>query len=1056
MLNALGFAVDRNRADERVQATIKYIGRNFNNGTPDCWGGQNLGNYYAMYQISKGMRSPVPPVDLIELDDDGDGVTDRTVDWYDQYVDFLLGSPDADGRFRNDNRWMGAREIVHGLGLLILIPSIFESPPVAVANANPRSVGPGDVITFNHRSSYNPDPTVPIVTYRWNFIDYPVGLDLNGDGDFDDEGEFPPEDLNGDGQVTNDEVVWEVVTRDRDRTPTFAFDPELEFGEERVYRVVLQVEDVLGRVGIDDESVVIRVAIINHPPVALPHPSGDPDAAYQVVPGRTYTLDGSASFDPDSDDEPVGDFPPDSITYYGWDLNLDGQYEVEGETAQFAVPADWQVGDIRTVRFLVCDDGTWAGLSDEECEGDCSLCSRQTARLRVVPNTPPTAAVDQGPRIPEGERRIVRAEPQGPGGAPVSYEWICPEGVAFQVIEDGAAIEVDAAAIDGIEDGTEIGCRLVVRDDLGDSASVAFTVTVTNRPPEIEAVQADGRTQEGGSATITIAATDPAAADRAGLLYSVDCDGDGILDVIDSPDPVIECVYGDNGVYEPVVLVTDDDGGMAIAPAGQVVVDNVGPRVAAVECPPSREGIPVTVQIPVDDPGGAHDPITCELLAPVPVNAAIDAQRCLVQWTPTYDQAVAGEIQFTVRVSDDDGASAELGFVCRPQWRDEDGDGLPDSWEEDHGLDPTVNDCLLDADGDGINNCDEFDQGSDPQVPWRVAVPVLLAPIDGEAVPTVTPDLLLENVDNPLGRPISYQYRVFADAELSAQVAESDWVAEAQPGTAWDVPADTLQDNTRYWWTARADDGVQPSAWAEPAEFVVDDGPDRPTPPTILWPEDGDQIGDPQPDVTVANSQDPDPDETLTYGCEISKNPDFQPVATRASGPEGQDGTTTMTVEDPLDPNVWYYVRCRAIDSSGLTSEWSEPVRFSIGVVNEPPGPPTIIKPEHALVTDITRWVLVAGNAVDPDGDALTYKFWLSTDPGFQGEDTWESGEIVEGPDGETAWPAPPELQDQTTYFWRVRARDARVAGPAVTARFTVDLGNGPPSVPVPVSPAAE
>ncbi|MFH0816232.1 MAG: DNRLRE domain-containing protein [Methanobacteriota archaeon] len=47
---------------------------------------------------------------------------------------------------------------------------------------------------------------------------------------------------------------------------------------------------------------------------------------------------------------------------------------------------------------------------------------------------------------------------------------------------------------------------------------------------------------------------------------------------------------------------------------------------------------------------------------------------------------------------------------------DGDGDGMPDQWEIDNGLDPTVDDAQNDADGDGMPNIYEFENDLDPQV----------------------------------------------------------------------------------------------------------------------------------------------------------------------------------------------------------------------------------------------------------------------------------------------------------------------------------------------------
>ena len=45
---------------------------------------------------------------------------------------------------------------------------------------------------------------------------------------------------------------------------------------------------------------------------------------------------------------------------------------------------------------------------------------------------------------------------------------------------------------------------------------------------------------------------------------------------------------------------------------------------------------------------------------------------------------------------------------------DADGDGMPNGWEQSHGLDPLKADADLDSDGDGVSNLQEYLAGTDP------------------------------------------------------------------------------------------------------------------------------------------------------------------------------------------------------------------------------------------------------------------------------------------------------------------------------------------------------
>ena len=69
-------------------------------------------------------------------------------DWYAEYADFLIGNQYADGSWTSDV-WFG-RDLATAMGVLILTPEVFVSPPVAVAKASPIHVKP----ETGHRKTY--------------------------------------------------------------------------------------------------------------------------------------------------------------------------------------------------------------------------------------------------------------------------------------------------------------------------------------------------------------------------------------------------------------------------------------------------------------------------------------------------------------------------------------------------------------------------------------------------------------------------------------------------------------------------------------------------------------------------------------------------------------------------------------------------------------------------------------------------------------------------------------------------------------------------------------
>jgi hypothetical protein len=171
--------------------------------------------------------------------------------------------------------------------------------------------------------------------------------------------------------------------------------------------------------------------------------------------------------------------------------------------------------------------------------------------------------------------------------------------------------------------------------------------------------------------------------------------------------------------------------------------------------------------------------------------------------------------------TDDDG----VGNNADP---DDDNDGMPDSWEIDHGLNPFKDDSQEDLDGDGVSNIDEFEnQGNPSQAPGNQApfAPELSEPAD-TAVVGLSPSLATSNYFDPDGDTHARtRIQIATDADFSMLVL--DQVVAQQQLTVFDVQELILDADATYFWRARYIDYRNGhSDWSAARSFTTRDAVD--------------------------------------------------------------------------------------------------------------------------------------------------------------------------------------------------------------------------------------
>ncbi len=761
------------------------------------------------------------------------------------------------------------------------------------------------------------------------------------------------------------------------------------WGAPGVYAVTLTVTDDDG----GSHSDVATATVGNLPPTV--------DAGANQA-GQEGTALSFAATSPDTD-----------IASWTWDWG-DGSPTDAGQTASHAFEDEGAY--VVTVTVI---DGDGGSASD--------------TLVASIANVAPTADAGSDRTVDEAGSLSFTGTATDPGGADMlawSWDW-----------GDGSPPDTTASAGHSwLDDGVYV-VTLTVTDGDGGSDSDTATVTVANLPP-VPAATGDLVGDEGDTLGWSGAATDPSPIDEPALALGWELEDAASTLLETGSGGAFGYTFADDGSFVVTLTATDPQGASA-TDALSITVSNLAPTITSSPGTSALEDVAWSYGPAATDPG--DDPLTWSL-GSAPADMTIDPASGQLDWTPTASDL--GENPITLIVDDGDGGTDSQDFSIFVLVDDSDGDGMPDSWETDHGLDPDdPADAAQDPDGDGLDNLGEFQAGQDPNSWDGPDVPVPLSPVDGEEVATATPELLWSNATDPNGDALTYDVEVWEDAAMTALLTSADGLAEDASGqTGWTVDV-ALAEGAPALWRVRAADPWTAGDWTELEELLVEAVNEPPTAPAPVEPLDGDQVSVTLPVLSWLESSDIDGDD-LTYDVRV-RDAALAAVLAETSG----EADLLWPVDAPLPDNAAFAWDVRAVDEHGLTSDWSDPQEVRVDTANDPPGAVQLLDPEDGDELEELSPTLTASDTTDPDGDPVSWTFQLDVDPSF------DSSALQEASVDQASWALADdgvELEEDRTWHARVRAEDPHgAASPWHWISFFVRGDNDAPAIPELLSPVA-
>lgn len=366
-------------------------------------------------------------------------------------------------------------------------------------------------------------------------------------------------------------------------------------------------------------SATLTVIASNQPPSAT---AGGP---YTVAEGSTVMLSGSGA-------DPNGD----ALTF-AWDLDGDGSFELDGNSAIFSAANLDGPGSVNAM-LRVCDSA--------------GACTADLASIQIT-NVAPSLTVSGLPvTATEGSVVNLSGSVSDPGTAD-THSW------SWSLLWNGGAMASGFGPTFSFtvpEDGT-YAVTVTVTDDDGGSVTQTHTLTIGNVTPAV--VAGENATISEGTALIRdITFTDPGADTWTATVNFGDGSGSQPI-AFGAQAFTLNHVYADNGTFPVTVTVSDDEGGTGTA-SFLVTVNNVAPAVSAGDGATLAEGGSLVRTGSFADPGADTWTATVDFGDGAgPQNLALSGGA----FTLNRMYPDNGSFTVTVTVTDDDGATGTSSFI---------------------------------------------------------------------------------------------------------------------------------------------------------------------------------------------------------------------------------------------------------------------------------------------------------------------------------------------------------------------------------------------------------